>query len=137
MPTNTLQEPQDIVVDYYRALYAGDLATVKKLMSWESYCMTLESFGLRLALRDPLFKSQLKEIERPEILKEVEMKLSGELASRRKNPWIEITSVETNGPKRQAVRFKEDGREKVLYFSKEDEGWKINYYAGRKVSDIE
>ncbi|HEO98824.1 MAG: hypothetical protein JW682_06890 [Campylobacterales bacterium] len=134
MPT---REPQDIVAAYYQALYAGDLAEVKKLMKRESYFMTLESFGLRLALKDPLFRSQLKEIENPETLKEVETKLSGELASRRKNPQIEITSADLNGPGRQTVHFKEDGREKVLYFSKEDEGWKINYYAGRKVSATE
>ncbi|MFA7027248.1 MAG: hypothetical protein WC163_04630 [Sulfurovum sp.] len=134
MPT---KEPQDIVAAYYQALYSGNLAEVKKCMMQESYFMTIESFGLRLALKDPLFKSQLKEIENPETLKAVEKKLSGELASRRKNPRIEIGSVDSNGPGRQTVRFKEDGREKVLYFSKEDEGWKINYYAGRKVSDTE
>lgn len=134
MPT---REPQEIVEAYYRALYAGDLAAVKKCMKRESYFMTLESFGLRLALRDPLFKSQLKEIGRPEILKEVERKLSGELASRRKNPRIEINSVDSNGAERKSVRFKEDGREKVLYFSKENGEWKINYYAGRKVSETE
>jgi hypothetical protein len=134
MPT---REPQDIVAAYYQALYTGDLAEVKKLMKRESYFMTLESFGLRLALKDPLFRSQLKEVKNPETLKEVELKLSAELASRRKNPLIEISAVESNGPGRQSVRFKEDDREKVLYFSKEDEGWKINYYAGRKVSDIE
>ncbi|MDD3591084.1 MAG: hypothetical protein PHO65_00385 [Sulfurovum sp.] len=134
MPT---REPQEIVAAYYQALYAGDLAEVKKCMKRESYFMTLESFGLRLALRDPHFRSRLKEIENPETLKEVELKLSAELASRRKNPRIEIDSVDSNGVERKTVRFKEDGREKVLYFSKEDEGWKINYYAGRKVSDTE
>lgn len=137
MPTKHLKEPKDIVVDYYHALYTGDLSHVKELMSWRSYCMTLESFGLKLALKDPLFKSHLKELERPKVLKQVETKLSGELSSRQKDPQIEITSVDSNGPGRQTVHFKEDGRQKVLYFSKEDEGWKINYYAGRKVSDIE
>ena len=131
------KEPQDIVAAYYQALYNGELAQVKALMERESYAMTLESFGLRLALRDPLFKSQLKELETPEILQEVETKLSKELISRQKNPHIEITSIDKNGPERQTVHFKEDGKEKVLYFSKEDEAWKINYYAGRKVNTAE
>ena len=99
--------------------------------------MTLESFGLKLALKDPLFKSQLKELETPEILQEVETKLSKELLSRQKNPQIEITSTLENGEERQTVHFKEDGKDKVLYFSKEDDAWKIDYYAGRKVNAAE
>jgi hypothetical protein len=137
MPTNNLNEPQDIVVAYYQALYRGDLPEVKTLMEWRSYCMTLESFGLKLALRDPLFKSQLKELETPDALQEVETKLSKELVSRQKNPHIEIISIDKNGPDRQTVHFREDGKEKVLYFSKEDEALKINYYAGRKVDAAE
>lgn len=134
MPT---KEPKDIVIAYYQALYRGDLSEVKTLMEWRSYCMTLESFGLKLALRDPLFKSQLKELETPVILQEVETKLSKELLSRQKNPQIEITSTLENGEERQTVHFKEDGKDKVLYFSKEDDAWKIDYYAGRKVNAAE
>lgn len=134
MPT---KEPKDIVIAYYQALYRGDLSEVKTLMEWRSYCMTLESFGLKLALKDPLFKSQLKELETPEILQEVETKLSKELLSRQKNPQIEITSTLENGEERQTVHFKEDGKDKVLYFSKEDDAWKIDYYAGRKVNTAE
>lgn len=134
MPT---KEPKDIVIAYYQALYRGDLSEVKTLMEWRSYCMTLESFGLKLALKDPLFKSQLKELETPEILQEVETKLSKELLSRQKNPQIEITSTLENGEERQTVHFKEDGKDKVLYFSKEDDAWKIDYYAGRKVNAAE
>jgi hypothetical protein len=134
MPTKA---PKDIVISYYQALYRGELALVKTLMEWRSYCMTLESFGLRLALKDPLFRSQLKEIEKPEVLQEVETKLSKELLSRQKNPLIEITSTLDNGEDRQTVHFKEDGKDKVLYFSKEDDAWKIDYYAGRKVNAAE
>lgn len=137
MPTKTPKEPKDIVIAYYQALYSGNLTHVKELMNEESYIMTVESFGLKLALKDPLFKSQLKELEKPEVLQEVETKLSKDLVSRKKNPHIEITSVDTNGPDRQTVHFKEDGKDKVLYLSKEDDSWKINYYAGRKVNTKE
>jgi len=127
-------EPRDILNLYYTSLYSGDLGTVKELMTEESYLMTLETFGLRLSLRDSEFKAQLKEIrEDRDILKEVEKKLSLELVSRKLSPKIEIKSVLMNGAKRETIEYTEDEKNKKLYFSKEEEGWKINYYAGRKV----
>lgn len=127
-------EPSDILTLYYTSLYSGDLSTVKELMTAESYMMTLETFGLRLALRDQKFKAQLKEIKEDEdALAEVEYKLSYDLISRKMSPEIDIKSVSWNGEKRQTIEYTEDGKMKKLYFSKEKDGWKINYYAGRKV----
>lgn len=127
-------EPSDILALYYTSLYSGDLSTVKALMTAESYMMTLETFGLRLALRDQEFKAQLKEIKEDEdTLAEVEYKLSYDLISRKISPEIDIKSVSWNGEKRQTIDYTEDGKMKKLYFSKEKDGWKINYYAGRKV----
>lgn len=133
MSVRDMHEPKEIVAIYYKALYTGDLSQVKKLMTWEAYCMTLESFGLKLALKDAAFKSKLKKLETPEVLESVESKLSQELVSRDKNPQIEIKTIELNGPGRQSVYFEEDGKDKILHFSNEKEGWKINYYAGRKL----
>ncbi|HSR74292.1 MAG TPA: hypothetical protein VLL31_05570 [Sulfurovum sp.] len=130
----TMLEPAEITGLYYKALYSGDLVSVKTLMTQESYLMTLETFGLRLALRDEAFKVQLKEIEEnPASLGEVEKKLSFDLAARELSPMIEIKSISQNGEKRQTVEYTEDGKSKKLYFSKEEDGWKINYYAGRKI----
>ena len=127
-------EPSNILNLYYSSLYSGDLCAVKELMTEESYMMTLETFGLRLALRDPEFKAQLKKIkEDEEALEEVENKLSFELISRKMSPVIEIKSTSLNGTKRQTIDYTEDEKMKKLYFSKEENGWKINYYAGRKV----
>lgn len=127
-------EPSDILTLYYTSLYSGDLSTVKELMTAESYMMTLETFGLRLALRDQEFKAQLKEIkEDGDALAEVEYKLSYDLISRKISPDIDIKSISWNGEKRQTIDYTEDGKMKKLYFSKEKDGWKINYYAGRKV----
>jgi len=127
-------EPSDILNLYYTSLYSGDLCAVKELMTEESYYMTLETFGLRLALRDPEFKAQLKNIkEDEESLTEVENKLSFELISRKMSPVIEIKSTSWNGTKRQTIDYTEDEKMKKLYFSKEENGWKINYYAGRKI----
>ncbi len=128
-------EPSDILNLYYTSLYSGDLSTVKELMTDESYIMTLETFGLRLALRDQEFKSQLKKIEDDvDTLTEVENKLSYDLIDRRNSPKIDIKSVSSNGENRQTIDYTEDGKMKKLYFSKEKDGWKINYYAGRKVA---
>ena len=132
--TFSLLEPSDILALYYTSLYSGDLSTVKELMTGESYIMTLETFGLRLALRDQEFKAQLKKIkEDEEALAEVENKLSFDLISRKVSPEIDIKSVSWNGEKRQTIDYTEDGKTKKLYFSKEKDGWNINYYAGRKV----
>lgn len=127
-------EPAEIIALYYKALYSGDLASVKALMTEKSYLMTLETFGLRVALKDDVFKARLKEIgDDPSALAEVEKKLSSDLVSRKRSPAIEIISVSENGENRQTVEYTEDGKNKKLYFSKEENGWKINYYAGRKV----
>ncbi len=129
-----LLDPSDILNFYYTSLYNGDLCTVKELMTKESYTMTLETFGLRLSLRDAEFKAQLKKIkEDQEALDEVENKLSVDLVSRKRSPKIKIQSQQWNGTKRQTIEYTEDGKSKKLYFSKEEDGWKINYYAGRKV----
>ena len=127
-------EPSDILNLYYTSLYSGDLNAIKELMTEESYIMTLETFGLRLSLRDADFKAQLKEIkENADALTEVENKLSLELISRKLSPKIELKSIDWNGTQRQTIEYIEEGKNKKLYFSKEENGWKINYYAGRKV----
>jgi len=128
-------EPRDIITLYYDALYSGDLPFVKMLMTPQSYRMTLETFGLRLSLKDPVFKNQLKKIDENSVsLAEVERKLSDELVSRNKSPLIEVKTVSLNGANRQTIEYTEDGKSKRLYFSKEEDGWKLNYYAGRKVA---
>ena len=60
-------EPKEIIELYYNALYSGDLPFVKELMTAESYMMTLETFGLRLSLRDPVFKAKLKQMIKRDI----------------------------------------------------------------------
>ncbi len=133
MPYSML-DTSDVLNLYYTSLYSGDLCAVKELMTEESYYMTLETFGLRLALRDPEFKAQLKNIkDDTDSLDEVENKLSFDLISRKLSPLIDIKSTSMNGTKRQTINYTEDGKDKKLYFSKEENGWKINYYAGRKV----
>ena len=128
-------QPAEITSLYYKLLYSGDLKGVKVLMTEASYMMTLESYGLRLSLEDSHFRELLKEIDdSEESLKKVEDLLSKDLRSRNQTPQIEILNSEVNGEERQTVNYTQDDKDKKLYFSKENDGWKINYYAGRRVN---
>lgn len=128
-------QPEEIVSKYYHALYSGDLQSVKEMMTKESYYMTLEPFGFKLSFNDPVFKTQWDKIkESKDALNEVEKKISLELLSRNLSPQIDIKQIEPNGFARTTVHYAKDGKNKRLYFSKEDGSWRINYFAGRLVS---
>ena len=130
-------EPEEIVNKYYQALYSGDLSKVKDLMTEESYLMTLEPFGLKLSFNDPLFKAQWDKIEQSkDALHEVEQKLSVELLSRNLSPQIETSKIVPNGLHRMTVYYEKDGKNKKLYFSKENGQWFIDYFAGRPVPPV-
>jgi len=128
-------EPCDLVLPYYRLLYSGDLAKLSEIMTRSSYFITLESFGLSLAIRDATFKDLLDKIKDDTLsLEQVESMLSKDLAARHLSPKIEIIGTEENGIDRKTVNYLEDGQKKQLHFSKENEEWKINYFAGRKLA---
>ena len=130
-------QPEEIVGRYYHALYSGDLQSVKEMMTEESYYMALEPFGMKLSFNDPVFKTQLEQIEESkDALHEVEKKISEELISRNLSPQIEITNTEENGLKRMIVHYTKDGESKKFYFSKEGSDWRINYFAGRPIPPI-
>ncbi len=104
-------------------------------MTQSSYLITLESFGLSLAIRNAAFKELLDKIkEDTSSLEQVESMLSKDLAARQLSPKIEIVAAEENGIDRKSVHYLEDGQKKQLHFSKENEEWKINYFAGRKLA---
>lgn len=127
-------QPEELVSQYYQALYDGDLKKLKAFMIEKSYYMTLESLGVKRAFKDAMFKNDLENIEEDSVsLEKVEESLSTELLSHRSTVKVEIGKVESNGINRKTVYYTEDGKVKNFYFSKEKDGWKINYYAGRKV----
>jgi hypothetical protein len=104
-------------------------------MTQPSYFITLESFGLSLAIRNASFKDLLEKIkDDASSLDQVESMLSKDLAARQLSPKIEIVSTEDNGIDRKTVNYLEDGAKKQLHFSKENGDWKINYFAGRKLA---
>ncbi len=129
-----MMQPDKVVIKYYEALYDGDLETVRELMTQKSYLMMIESFGLELSLKNPSFGLELKRIEEDSAsLKKVEGTLSGEIKSYQLSPVIDILRIEQNGSSRKTVYYTEDNNRKNLYFSKEGNSWKINYYAGRPI----
>ncbi len=104
-------------------------------MTKKSYLMALQSLGARISLQNPTFKSLLSKIEEDQdSLKEVEEGLSAELLSRNRLPHIIINQIVSNGFKRKIISYEEDGKAKKLYFSKNNNDWLIDYYAGRPVS---
>ena len=125
--------PVELVIDYYDAYVKRDLSTLKKVMTARSYAMTLQALGLKLSFRDADFKSLLAKAEGDEnALLHVEKRLMEEEAVVKKLPSIVIQTVADNGTKRKIVHYTENGKAKKLYFSQEDEAWKINYLAGRR-----
>lgn len=127
--------PEEIVKYYYHAISTGDLQSLKFLMTAKSYRMTLEAFSLRLSFKDRDFKALLSQMDQSEeALLCVEKRLLSEGQFEKPFPTIEIESVRENGTARQVVTYREEGVIRKLYFSYESSGWKINYYAGRKVN---
>lgn len=130
-------QPNDMVDSYYRGLYSGDLKSVKALMTEESYYMAIEPLGIKLSFRDPAFKREWDKIkESKDSLCKVEKKLSAEFLSHNLSPQIDIKQMEPNGSEKTTVHYKEDGKKKKLYFSKETGHWLIDYYAGRPVPPV-
>ncbi len=131
---DNILQPEEIVKRYYKSLYGGDIHDVRELMTPKSYYMALESLGLKLSFKNPIFKKELESIGDDNLaLRSVEKQLSIELLSRNLSPIISIKQVKENGNTRKTVYYTEDGKAKELYFSQENTTWKINYYAGCKV----
>ena len=132
---NQSVSPVEIVRAYYDVLTEGDVSKLKNLMTLKSYYMALHAFGLRLSFKDTTFKLQLAKIEESAIaLKHVEERLHRENSVKIDAYSIVIQYVKENGTNRKTVEYTENGKVKKFYFSKEPEGWRINYYAGRETS---
>jgi len=128
--------PIELVRAYYDVLTEGDFSKLKNLMTVKSYHMSLQAFGLRLSFKDAAFKSQLSDIEENAVaLKSVEERLQKENNVNTASYSIVIQHVKENGTDRKIVEYTENGKAKKLYFSREPQGWRINYYAGRKMSN--
>jgi len=127
--------PVEIVRAYYDVLTEGDVSKLKNLMTLKSYYMALHAFGLRLSFKDAIFKRQLAKIEESVVaLTNVEERLHRENSVKVNAYSIIIQHVRENGTNRRIVEYTENGKVKEFYFSKESEGWRINYYAGREIS---
>jgi hypothetical protein len=125
--------PETIVELYYRALLSGDMAALRQMMLPASYIMTLEAYGLKRSFSDPDFKAMLHLMTEDRTVRlQVENVIAETLRRESEFFWIEDLRTEALGPDRCAVHYTEDGCPKKLTFSKTEQGWKIDYYAGRK-----
>lgn len=128
MPT-----PETLIAHYYRALHNGEMATLRQLMTPESYRMTLEAYGLRLSFADPAFKTLLhRSQDDAAALAEVETAVAASLREAETLPVIAQLRRDSLGTDRKVVHYTEAGVPKKLPFSQTADGWKIDYYAGRR-----
>ncbi len=129
-------QPYGLVVRYYEYVGSGDLGRLRGIMTEESYRMALSSFSLALTIRDSAFSDDYEASDTdPVALARVEARVSLELARSARHPLIEIKEIKPNGALRTTVHYLENGKSKKLYFSLENDGWRINYLAGRKVDE--
>lgn len=127
-----LHSPDLAVLSYYDAINDGDLNALEKIMVPESFDMDVQVYALSIALRDPEFHTILKQYANSHVAREIVKKeVVQKLQKRSKRAATELYSISI-GIDRSMVRFKEDGKIKQLYLSKQDKLWKIDYKAGRK-----
>lgn len=121
---------------YYTSIKRGDLIKLSSLMTGESYLLTLSTLGFKKAFRDESFKHLLEEMEHePKSLLEVEKLLSTELKNEARKNIVDVLFYEPKGLDRVTLHYKQDAQTKKIYFSKQDEIWKIDLKAGRKKDD--
>lgn len=130
---NTFQTPEKAVGAYYNAMNDADINTLEKVMVKSSFDMTMEAWALSKALQDKTFAKTLKQYGQSEqIDNEVIDVVRQRLQNSRPKVISELVSTSL-GLSRCIVRYKENGKPKQLYTSFQNNEWKINYKAGRKV----
>lgn len=118
---------------YYKAIESGDLKLLSSIMREASYFIALESFGFKHSLKDEKFRETLKNIDRDDkALDRVEKVISADLRESPREHKLDINEIESNGPERIILHYREDGHPKKLYYSYSDGMWKIDYMAGRR-----
>ena len=130
---NTLETPEKAVTAYYDAMNNADIASLEKVMVKSSFDMTIEVWALSKALQDETFAKTLKQYgQSTKIDNEIRDVVRKKLQNSKPKIISELVSTSL-GISRSIVRYKEDGKSKQLYTSFQNNGWKIDYKAGRKV----
>jgi len=126
--------PVQLVLSYYRAVEDGDLNRLQTIMTQDSYAKTIEAFSFKISFQDPGFKQLLKKAsEDVTAMKKVESILSDDLKKVHESHEISIVDTEHNGINRTTVNYRDNGKQKKLYFSFFEGKWLIDYMAGRRV----
>ena len=130
---NALHKPEKAVTAYYNAMNNADINALEKVMVKSSFDMTMEVWALSKALQDKTFAKTLKQYGQS---KQIDNEIRAVVRQKLKNSSPKIISElvsKSLGLSRCMVRYKEDGKEKQLYTSFQNNEWKIDYMAGRKV----
>ena len=131
---NALQTPEKAVVAYYDAMNSADINALEEVMVKSSFDMTIEVWALSKTFEDRLFANTLKKYgQNTQIDNEVRAVVRQKLKNSKPKTISELESTSL-GLNRCMVRYKEDGKPKQLYTSIQNNEWKINYEAGRKVN---
>jgi hypothetical protein len=124
---------KESLLSYYNSISEGNLSKLSSLMTKESYLLTIATLGFKKAFKDDSFKYLLEKIETDSnALSEVEGILSYELKKEPRENVIVVLSYEQKGSDRITVHYTQEGKLKKIYFSNQDENWKIDLKAGRK-----
>jgi len=129
----SLETPVGTVKSYYYAMNHADIDLLEKVMVKESFDMTLQVWALSKALNDKAFSQLLKQYGNSV---EIDVQVRDAVKEKLQNsPAKTITDLIATplGGSRCMIRYKENGKDKQLFTSREQKVWKINYKAGRKV----
>jgi len=128
-----LSTPKEAVRSYYKAMNNADTEALHEIMVPTSFDITMEVWALSKALKEKNFAKKLKRYG-------TDMKIDAEVheavrykllhASPKEISNLEVTAL---GKSRCMVRYEEDGKKKQLFTSLHEQGWKIDYKAGRKI----
>lgn len=127
-----LSSPQKTLLSYHHAIQEGDIQTLKAVMVEESFHTDMQVYALSIALQDTNFHTILKHYGQSDEARKIVQKAVAKKLKSRKNRTISDLKMTKIGKNRVMIRFKEDGKKKQLYVSKEGTLWKMNYKAGRR-----
>jgi len=126
-----LSTPVDTVTAYYRAMNSADLSALKHVMDEASYDTEIQIYALSIAFKDPGFRQRLDGyVEHEADRLAVERAVADKLRQRPKRSVSGFT-VQKLGKERCSVKYREDGKKRMLYVRKVGEIWNIDHKAGR------
>ena len=126
-----LSTPVDAVTAYYRAMNSADLTTLKRVMDEASYDTEMQVYALSVAFKDPGFRKHLNGYAEHDADRLAVERAVAEKLRQRPKRTVSGFIVQKLGKERCSVKYRENGKKRMLYVRKVGEIWKIDYKAGR------